>query len=267
MYVRIFSILMILAVISMGTAFAQESLISVETDESNYQEGDTIVISGEVATIIGETQITMQLFQGTKMVEIAQIKVSQDGNYVHTIIAQGPLWKNLGDYTVRTVYGENNIAETSFSYTSELQTTETTKEFPVDAGDSGTFDIKYTIRGGLVESIDIEPENLGLSVKINSSNNGKIILELPREFIDSEKQNGKDEEFIILINDVQTTYEEIQSNSEIRSLGINFEKGDSEIQIIGTYVIPEFGTIVMVILTIGILTSILLTKNKFQIKI
>ena len=29
-------------------------------------EGDTIVISGEVATIIGDTQITMQLFQGTK---------------------------------------------------------------------------------------------------------------------------------------------------------------------------------------------------------
>ena len=263
----IFYTLMILAVISMGTAFAQESLITVETDESNYHEGDTIVISGEVATIIGETQITMQLFKGANMVEIAQIKVSQDGNYVHTIIAQGPLWKNQGDYTVRTVYGENNIAETAFKYTSELQITETTKEFPVDAGDSGTFDIKYTIRGGLVESIDIEPENLGLSVKINSSNNGKIILQLPREFIDSEKQNGKDEEFIILINDVQTTYEKIQSDSKIRSLGINFEKGDSEIQIIGTYVIPEFGTIVMIILTIGILASILLTKNKFQIKI
>ena len=115
MKIVIFYTLMILAVISMGTAFAQESLISVETDESNYQEGDTIVISGEVATIIGETQITMQLFQGANMVEIAQIKVSQDGNYVHTIIAQGPLWKNQGDYTVRTVYGENNIAETSFA--------------------------------------------------------------------------------------------------------------------------------------------------------
>ena len=96
---------------------------------------------------------------------------------------------------------------------------------------------------------------------------GKIILELPRESIDAEKQNGKDEKFIILINDAQTTYEEIQSDSTVREIGINFEKGDSEIQIIGTYVIPEFGTIVMIILTIGILASILLTKNKFQIKI
>jgi len=127
--------------------------------------------------------------------------------------------------------------------------------------------VKYTIRGGTVESIEIEPENLGLLIKINSLEDGKIILELSREYIDSKKQNSKDEEFIILINDSQITYEEIQSDSTFRTIEINFEKGDSEIQIIGTYVIPEFGTIVMIILTIGILTSILLTKNKFQIKI
>ena len=36
--------------------------------------------------------------------------------------------------------------------------------------------------GGTVESIDIDAENLGLLVKINSSDDGKIILELPREF-------------------------------------------------------------------------------------
>jgi len=201
------------------------------------------------------------------LIEIAQIVVAEDGNYSHTIIAQGPLWKNQGSYMVKVTYGEGNIAETLFDYTPELEIIETTKDFSVDAGNSGTFDVKYTISGGTVESIEIEPENLGLLVKINSSNNGKIILELPKESIDAEKQNGKDEKFIILINDVQTTYEEIQSDSTVREIGINFEKGDSKIQIIGTYVIPEFGTIVMIILTIGIMASILLTKNKVQIKI
>ena len=113
----------------------------------------------------------------------------------------------------------------------------------------------------------MDPENFGLLVKITSLDDGKLILELPREFIDAEKQNGKDEEFIIIINDVQTTYEESLSFSEFRILTIDFNQGDSEIQIIGTYVIPEFGTIVMIILTIGIMASILLTRNKFQIKI
>jgi predicted secreted protein with PEFG-CTERM motif len=267
MKILIFYTLMILGVISIGTAFAEESLISVKTNNMNYSEGDTILISGNVATIIGDTQVTMQLFQQGNLIEIAQIKVSQDGNYTHTIIAQGPLWKTQGTYMVKVAYGESNIAERLFNYTPESEIIETTKDFSVDAGDSGTFDVKYTIRGGIVESIDIEPENLGLLIKINSLHDGKIVLELPRESIDAEKQNGKDEEFIILINNAQTTYEEIQSESTVRTVGINFEKGDSEIQIIGTYVIPEFGTIVMIILTIGILTSILLTKNKFQIKI
>ena len=267
MKIVIFYTLMILGVISIGTVFAEESLISVETNDINYTEGDTILISGNISTMIGDTQVTMQLFQGGNLIEIAQIKVSQDGNYVHTIIAQGQLWKNQGSYIVKMTYGEANSAETQFDYTPESEIIEIVEDFEVDAGNSGTFDIKYTIRGAIVENIKIEPENLGLLVKINSLDDGKIILELPREFIDAEKQNGKDEKFIILINDVQTTYEEIQSDSTIRIVGVNFEKGDSEIQIIGTYVIPEFGTIVMIILTIGIMTSILLTKNKFQIKI
>jgi predicted secreted protein with PEFG-CTERM motif len=267
MKIVIFYTLMILGVISIGTAFAEGSLISVQTNDNNYTEGDTILVSGKIITLIGNTQVTMQLFQQGNLIEIAQIKVSQDGNYSHTVIAQGPLWKNQGSYMVKVTYGEGNIAETLFDYTPESKIIETTKNFPVDAGDSGIFDVKYTIRGGTVESIEIEPENLGLLVKINSLDDGKINLELSREYIDAEKQNGKDEKFIILIDDAQTTYEEMQSDSTVREIEINFEKGDSEIQIMGTYVIPEFGTIVMIILTIGILSSILLTKNKFQIQI
>ena len=97
---------MILGVISIGTAFAEGSLISVQTNDDNYSEGDTILISGNIVTIIGDTQVTMQLFQEGNLIEIAQIKVSQDGNYSHRVIAQGPLWKNQGTYMVKVTYGE-----------------------------------------------------------------------------------------------------------------------------------------------------------------
>ena len=97
-------------------------------------------------------------------------------------------------------------------------------------------------------------------------------MDLPRKYIDAEKQNGKDEVFIILIEKqngdvIETTYKEETSHSEIRTITIDFEEGDSKIQVIGTYVIPEFGTIVMIILTVGIMASVLLTRNRFQIKI
>jgi predicted secreted protein with PEFG-CTERM motif len=264
---RIFYSLIILAVISTGTAFAEGSLISVQTDDKNYDEGDSIVISGKISTIIGDTQVTLQLFKGGNLIEIAQIKVSQDGNYSHTVIAQGSQWKSQGEYLVKVVYGEANIAEAIFNYTPESETDGVVENFEVEAGDGGTFDIGYAIRGGTIENMSVEHENFGLLVKINSSDDGKIILELPRKIIDAEKQNGDNIEFIILIDNIQTTYVESTVNSEVREVIINFEEGDSEIQIIGTYVIPEFGTIVMIILTIGIMSSILLTKNRFQIKI
>jgi predicted secreted protein with PEFG-CTERM motif len=145
--------------------------------------------------------------------------------------------------------------------------TETTDTFIVLAGDSGTFDIPYIIRGGILEDIKIEPNILGLVVSINALDEGTLVLDLPRQYIDSEKQNGKDEEFIILIDDVQTTYVESNTYSDFRTISIDFEKNDRQIEIIGTYVIPEFGTIVMIILTVGILSSVLLTRNRFQIKI
>ena len=125
--------------------------------------------------------------------------------------------KNQGEYIIKVTYGEDNIAETSFNYTPKSEIIEITETIEVTAGDSGTFDIRYTIRGGTIETIDVDPENFGLLVKITSLDDGKLILELPREFIDAEKQNGKDEEFIILINDVQTTYEESLSFSEFRT--------------------------------------------------
>jgi len=271
MDLRIFIVLMILAVISTGSAFAS-SLISVQTDDDNYDEGDTIVISGQIETIIGDTQVTLQLFRGGNMVEIAQIKISGDGNYSHTILAEGNLWKTQGEYIVKVTYGEGNVAETNFLFTPRSAVLETTDIFEVDAGNSGTFDIPYSIRGGTLLDISIDQDIFGLLIKIDAPDEGKLVLDLPRKYIDAEKQNGKDEVFIILIEKmddqiVETQYDEETSHSEIRTLTINFEEGDSLIQIIGTYVVPEFGTVVMIILTIGIMASILLTKNKFQIKI
>ena len=267
MHLKIFSTLIFLTVVIGGVAFAETSLISVQTDDENYDEGDTILISGTVTTIIGDTPVTLQLFKDGNMVQVAQFAVAQDGNYSHTIIAEGPQWKNSGEYIVKVVYGEANISETSFNFVTANKIIQTSDNYEVDAGDSGTFDIRYSIRGATLDSITINPEILGLDVAITAMDEGTLVLDLPRKFIDAERQNGKDEEFIIIIDDVEVKHNESSSFSEIRTVSIDFEKNDSTIQIIGTHVIPEFGTIVMIVLTMGILATILLTKNKFQIKI
>ncbi len=53
METRIFYGIIVLFFISTATAFAQEHLLSIKTDDNNYDEGDTIVISGNVGIVIG----------------------------------------------------------------------------------------------------------------------------------------------------------------------------------------------------------------------
>jgi predicted secreted protein with PEFG-CTERM motif len=258
--------LIFLLIISTGTVFA-ESLISVQTDDNNYDENDIVVISGMVTTVIGKTPVTLQLFSEGNLIEIAQIIVAKDGSYSHTIIAEGPLWQKVGTYIVRTSYGERNIAETEFSYTPKSELIETTNNFEVDAGNNGTFDVKYTIKGGTIKDMIVDSKKFGIIVQIESIDEGRVILDLPREFIGAEKQNGKDDVFIILIDGIEVPYKESIVHSYSRIITIDFENGDSNIEIIGTYVIPEFGAIVMAIMIIGIMTVIFISKSKFQIKI
>jgi predicted secreted protein with PEFG-CTERM motif len=259
--------LLVLFTISMIPAFAQTNPITIHTDDKNYDEGDTIVISGEVATVVPGTPIVLQILFEGNLIDVAQINVSQEGTYSHTIIAEGPFWHRSGNYLVRASFGDGNSAESEFSFSPKTDIPETTSVFEVNAGSSGTFDVKYTIKGGTVKDMLIDPEIFALIVQIEAQDEGTITLDLSRDSIGAEKQDGKDDLFIILIDGIEVPYQESVTNSEGRIITIDFEQGDSDIEIIGTYIIPEFGSIVMMILLAGIASMIIVTKNRFQIKI
>lgn len=268
METRIFYGIIVLFFISTATAFAQQPLLSVQTDDNSYDEGDTIVISGNVNTIIGETPVLIQIIhkESKSIIEIAQITVAQDGSFTKTVLAEEPAWKNSGIYIVKAFY-QDQVVEAEFSYTPKSEVIVTTTNFEVDAGSYGTFDVKYTIKGGTVKNMVVDSNIFAIIVQIDSIDEGTITLDLPREFIGAEKQDGKDDTFIILIDGIEVAYQESVVHSESRVITINFEEGDSDIEIIGTYVIPEFGTIAMIILIAGIMTVILASRNKLQIKI
>ncbi len=92
--------------------------LSVSTSESSYLTGDAIMISGTVDEIFEDTPVIMQLISPVDLIEIAQIDVESDGEYSHSVIAQGPQWLTDGTYTIKVFYGANNVAETSFEFTS-----------------------------------------------------------------------------------------------------------------------------------------------------
>ncbi len=246
------------------SAFAQtEELISVKTSEISYEEGDTIVISGNVTSIILDLPVTLQVFYKVNLVEIAQLIVAQDGKFTHTISAEGPLWKNEGEYTIRVSYGATNVVESYFDYFTEQSISETTNIFEVDAGSHGTFDIDYTIRGGTVKNMLVDTDIFALIVIIDSESDGSITIDLPRISIDSKKSDNTDDTFLVFIDGAEVRPEETLTTQTSRILKIEFEEGDSDIEIIGTFVVPEFGSIAILILFLAIISAIFVSSKKF----
>jgi predicted secreted protein with PEFG-CTERM motif len=253
---------------SVVPSFAQvaEPLITASTDKSEYKNGDTIVISGAVKAIVEGTPLTIQILDPDKnIVQIAQIDVAQDGKYTTTAKASGGLWKKDGTYTVKVQYGPPNVVvETNFEFTSATATP-TAEIFEVNAGDEGTFDVEYNISGGTVKDMVIDFEGLALIVSIDSTSDGTITLKIPRELMDAKTTSGEDDVFIILIDGAEVEAQQTATTSS-RTLTINFLEGDSDIEIIGTQIVPEFGAIAALVLAVAII-SIIAVSAKTRLRL
>ncbi len=266
-YYFVFSIVFVALFFTTMTAFGQGQLIFVETSQNSYEEGDKIVVSGNVTSIITGEQVSITIIHEGNLVDIAQIEVAQDGNFATTFNTGGPLWQKDGNYVVRALYAKTTM-EASFDFYGKQALIETTDVFEVDAGSYGTFDIDYTVRGATIKNMVVDSEIFALIVILETDDDGAITLELPRDSIDATKTDDQDDTFIILIDGIEVPYREISTNADSRTITIEFEEGDSDIEVIGTFVIPEFGSIVMIILVIGIVSTILLSaKNRIPIKI
>ena len=260
---RIMMMIVIMLMSIVPSSYAQEEdKFSITTSRNFYEDGNVIVISGHAKPIMQNVPIIIQIITDGRLVDVAQIMIAQDGSFSHTWIAEGPLWKNSGDYFVKASYGMQTI-ESRFEFIASKKAEMVKDVFEVDAGQSGTFDIQYTITGGSIEYIKVEPPIFGLVIGIESADNGKLVVELPREYIDAIDQNGADEIFIIVIDDKQVPYlEKPSQNQDTRKISFNFEQGDKTIEVIGTRVIPEFGSLTVIVLVITVMATIITAKSK-----
>jgi len=271
---RVFCIMLTLT-FAIGMVFnAAEAVDQIPLSTSNniYYSGDYVVVFGSVNTIFENMPITIQIYHELNLVDVAQVPVAQDGTFVKSFNAVGQQWKEEGTYTIRAQYTSTQIAETTFEFFSQVIDT-SSAVFPVQIPNSGTFDVGYTIRGGDVTEINMSLDRYSLLVKTTMDSNGNLILKLPRESFDAQS-DGEDNTFIILISKgnnesedfVQVEYEEIATSSDYRTIRIPLEEGDKWVEVIGTYVIPEFGSVVIIILVVAVSSAIIISKSRFSVR-
>lgn len=125
------------------------------------------------------------------------------------------------------------------------------------------LELNYVVLGGTVSNIKVDTEAQAVIATIKSTSKGALGILLPREVIDS-KVGEDDVPFVILVDDIKTNYEE-KSDAQSRLVSVIFPAGTDKIEIIGTYVVPEFDTIAMLVLMTSIIPIVLVSKfRKFS---
>jgi len=270
---NIFLILTIAVVIAGTAPIFAEALdpLSVILSKDVYNKGDILVVYGTTPIVFEDIpDLTIQILFDQQVIEIAQIKVAKDGTFAKDFNTNAEKWAHDGQYTVKVFYTEDLFTEAYFQFFQNI-VTETSSVFPIDIPNSGTFDLEYTASGFDIKDAELNQDRYSILIEITENSGGNLVLKLPRESFDSKTGEDTDEIFIVLVskdnednNFIEVQITEIETTADFRTISIQIEEDEKFIEIIGTYVIPEFGSIVIMILLVAITSAIIISKNRFS---
>jgi len=221
--------------------------ISVATDKTNYNGIEIMKVSG-YSTLT--PVILMVTAPNGNLITIAQVEIDDKGNYSTDITVGGKLYNTEGVYTVTTT-SQGFETSTTIGYGTPIP--------EYISNEPSLADIDYVISGGEVDTIFSNPDALSITVELIDADGGEITLTLPRDIIDSTT-DGVDDVFFVLVDGYEAQYTEVATETD-RTITIPFSAESSSIEIIGTFVIPEFGTIAMMILAVAIISMVVVTKK------
>ena len=273
--------------VGISPTFGENGTIVVSTDKPSYLDGDTISISGEIKNMVPGDQLSI-LIQSPNgnLVALDQLTVGVDNQFSTEIKVGGKLMKIEGTYTIKVQYREQS-ANTSFEFGGtvsipannmvEETIEETIEEIIVDdpvvidsivtattvTVQDSTDLVSYEITNAKLINVIPDLDAVSLLIYIQTTDDGSITLTIPRSVLDASINDG-DDEFFVLVDGEEVDFEEITTSVD-RTLTIDFFAGTEQIEIIGTFVIPEFGTIAAMILAVAIISIVAISaKSKLS---
>ena len=261
-------VIFVVAGTSITSAFAAP--ISIETDSDVYDHSSKITVTGQIANVDPNyLAVALKVLSPNgNIAGVAQPEVNSDGSFMGTFNTSGYSWKNNGTYQITATYQKidttisieiKDAIETGM--VSESVTAESVTESISEATSFYEFpegQIAYTITGGIVTSIYANADENSILIEIETTDDGVLTIVLNEEII----KPFDDGTFFVLING-----EEFNGfTQEGNKLTIPFHSETERIEIVGSWAIPEFGTIAVMILVVAIVSIIIVSaKTKLSL--
>lgn len=238
----------------------------IELTEKVVYSDKCITLMGKVQNIIPDVPVIIQVISpNDNLVDIRQLSVNDDLLFDTNF---SPSWKLDGEYTMKITYGSHFLDDVlhvvSTPDTNPSPDVEHIQVFKFEGKEyyfEGRDDMKNISVNDETNTIHYElkyPSHPCLTVdyKLTSVNfYNPVVL---------DPQDDNQSEFLILVNDKPTDYEMdtitfAEGHSNIITFAVPY--GTSSVDITVTKIVPEFGTIVMMVMIIAIIGIIAITKN------
>ena len=267
------SIVLLMAVMAVGSMGAASQAyaaldvipIQIETDSTTYDHDSTIVVNGNVGHLRVGTPVTLIVTGQTGVVTIEQVSPSADGDFQVKINTASPMMKYDGEYKIKATYGDagiNSVVVVTLEGGLVREATTATHEEHEEHGGHEAADftneLNYNVSGGSVESITSTHDDSLLITIHNAQDGGELTITLPDDIITP----FNDGSFFVLVDGEESDDAEQNGNS----ITVPFDATTSQIEIVGTHVVPEFGTIAMIVLAVAIV-SIIAVSAKSRLSI
>ena len=250
-------------------SFAQSNqVLTVTTEKESYAAGEPVEILGLVDITLEGTDALIQVFSPIgNRVHLAQVSVDTDGSFSETVATSiGGVWKETGTYTIQVNYGDNST-QVKFEYGGMMSAgVQTTPEFAMEENENTSqsimiedYSLDYELTCAEIQSMTPDTEMKSMIIAIKTDCDGELTITLPKDVIDTD-ENG----FFVLVDGDETNHK-ASSVGEFWTLTIPFSYGSEEIEIIGTFVIPEFGTIAALVLVVAISSILIISAKNKQI--
>ncbi len=238
--------------------YAQEGLV-VNTDKAKYMTGETVRVTGEVPSIQAGFPITIQVIneKGARF-DLDQVFPDEDGSFSWEFKLTGSEARlgPSGVWKVVVAYGDLQ-SETTF----EFEAVEAPAGLAVTINGE-QYNIDADLTNGRITNIVAEPTIATLTLEVVMNDDGQLTATFPRTFLDSltEECSGDDDVFVVLLDD-QTEFPEETKADGTRTITIDVPVGTTEISIVGTCMVPEFGVIAALILAASVGAIIVATRR------
>jgi len=243
-------------------AFADhtDTPILISTDSDTYDHDSTIELSGHVSTIRSGAAVSIVVSGQMGIASVDQVSVDSNGDFSTAIGTASNLMKYDGEYKIKVTYGDKSINDTvtvtlegGISAGSMSGSDDHHEEGHHEAGAYDlTDDVSTSISGGDIASITAGNNSVIIAIH-DAEDGGELTLT-----VNSDVLTPFDDGTYFVIVDGEESDDASQNGNTVT---IPLEFGVESVEVIGTHVVPEFGTITAIVLAVAIIAIIAVTSK------